>query len=297
MRNSISKKVLPYLFIAPCFILLFIFNYYAMFLAFKNSFENFTMGYQAEWVGFTNYIHIVHDKIFLASMVNQMVMTIVRVILQTFLPLLAAELLFFVRHKRMMSAIRTAFIVPMMVPGIVIILIWRYFYNPSFGLNSFLQLIGLQRWAQDWLNNSHTALWSVLFVGLPFVSGLYFLIYHAGLNGIGTDVHEAAIIDGAGSADIVFRIHLACIRPYINVIFTLALIGSLSDFGLIAATTNGGPGYSSMIPAMYMYQIAFGDGNMGYASTIGVVMFLIIMVLTILTQYVFKARKKGKEGI
>ena len=81
--------------------------------------------------------------------------------------------------------------------------------------------------------------------------------------------------------EVVRYIHLPNIKSYIKVVVTLSLIGSLSGFGLIAATTGGGPGYSTMIPALQMYKIAFGDGKFGYASALGVVLFIVIILLTL----------------
>lgn len=295
MKKSLGQKALPYLFICPTFILLFVFSYYTIFIALTQSFQKFYLGYKATFCGFNNYLGLFKDPIFLASLRNQIVITVAAVFCSVFFPWLAAEMIFFIRHKKVAKVVKTAFVLPMLVPGIVTILIWRFLYNPSFGFNTILTQIGLEKWTHDWLNTPSTALWCVILVGFPFISGLYFLIFHSGLNGIGTELHEAAIIDGAGTFDIVFNIHIPCIVPYINVVFTLSLIGSLSGFGLIAATTGGGPGYSSMIPAMYMYQIAFGSGNMGYASSMGVVMFIIIIILTLVTRVLFKDRS-GKEA-
>lgn len=296
MKQSFSKKAIPYLFIAPTYILLLIFSYFAICFAFKTSFQDYTLGYKAVWVGFANFTKLFHDQIFLASLINQIVLTVAGVAFSVFFPLLAAELLFFIRHKKLADGIKTAFVIPMLVPGIVTILIWRYLYNPQFGFNSVLNLFGMKSLTRDWLNTSSTALWCIIFIGFPFVSGLYFLIFHSGLNAIGTELHEAAIIDGANSFDIIRSIHIPSVLPYISVVFTLSLIGSLSGFGLVAATTGGGPGYASMIPAMYMYKIAFGDGNMGYASAMGVVIFFIIIVLTILSRFLFNSKEKSEVG-
>jgi len=296
MNRSPSVKIIPYIFIAPTFILIFIFSYYAIFLAVVSSFQDFHIGFKTIWIGLENYKQLFTDKIFSASLLSQIIFTIFSVFFNIFFPLLAAELLFFIRHEKISKGIRTAFVVPMLVPGIVTILIWRYLYNPSFGINSILKLLGLDSLTRDWMNTPSTALMSVIFVGFPFVSGLYFLVFHSGINSIGQDLHEAAYIDGASSIDIVFRIHLSCLLPYIKVVFSLSLIGSLSGYGQVAATTAGGPGYSSYIPSYYMYKVAFGDGNMGYASTMGVVIFVLLAVLTLVSRKLIKTEADDLEG-
>ena len=166
-------------------------------------------------------------------------------------------------------------------------------YNNDFGFNTILKSIGLGSLAHNWLNDPNTALWCIIFIGFPFVSGLYFLIFHAGINNIGMELYEAAIIDGASSFQVITRVHLPNVVPYINVVFTLSLIGSLSNFGLVAATTGGGPGNATMIPSMLMYQVAFGDSEFGYASSMGVILFIIIMIVTLLTRKIFS--KKGAD--
>lgn len=290
--KTLTKKAVPYLFILPTFAFLFLFYYYAVYLAATSSFKDFILGYEAKFNGLTNYIRLFSDVVFLRSLINQVLITVTSVFNSVFWPLLAAELLFFIRRTRVAGAMKTAFVIPMLVPGIVTILTWRYLYNPAYGINSILDVLGLKTLKHDWLNDGATALWSIIFVGFPYVSGLYFLIFHGGLNGIGQEIHEAAIIDGASSMDIVRKIHLPSMLPYVNVTFTLSLIGSLSGFGLVAATTGGGPGYSSMIPALHMYRIAFNDGNMGYASSMGVILFIIIIILTLASRSLLKERER-----
>ncbi len=286
--KNVPAKVVPYLFILPSFIFLFLFYYYAVYLAITSSFKDFHMGYLPTFIGFANYVKLFKDVVFRASLLNQVIITITSVFNSVFWPLLAAELLFFIRRAKIADGIKLAFVVPMLVPGIVTILTWRYLYNPAYGFNSILDLLSLKSWKHDWLNESTTSLWAIILVGFPYVSGLFFLVFHGGLNGIGPDIHDAAMIDGASNLDIVRHIHLPSILPYLNVVITLSLIGSLSGFGLVAATTGGGPGYSSMIPALHMYRVAFGDGNMGYASSMGVVIFIIIIVLTLSSRRLFK---------
>ena len=208
--------------------------------------------------------------------------------------LLAAELLFFIRRKKIANIVKTAFVIPMLVPGIVTTLTWRYLYNNDFGFTTILKAMGLDSLTRNWLNDETTALWCVILVGFPFVSGLYFLIFHAGINNIGMELYEAAVIDGASSLQVVTKVHLPNVVSYINVIFTLSLIGSLSNFGLVAATTGGGPGNATLTPSLYMYKVAFGNSaDFGYASTMGVALFVIIMIVTLLTRKIFS--EKGAD--
>lgn len=126
-----------------------------------------------------------------------MIITVTSVLKAVFFPLLTAELLFFVRHKKVADTIKSMFVIPMLVPGIVSTLIWRFLYNKDFGFNSLLQLLGLKSWQHNWMNDEKTALLSIILMGFPFVAGLNFLIFHAAVNNVGQELYEAAKIDGA----------------------------------------------------------------------------------------------------
>ena len=90
---------------------------------------------------------------------------------------------------------------------------------------------------------------------------------------------------------VVRYIHVPNLKPYVKTIFTLSLIGSLSGFGQIYAMTGGGPGYATMIPSLLMYKVAFGDGQFGYASALGMVIMLVIVVLTVVSRKLLKTEE------
>ena len=281
----------PYLFIAPTIILIAIFSYYAFFNGLYNSFTDYRVtNNETSFVGFANYITLFSQEgsVFWGSFKNQVIITLVGVFNAIFWPLLTAELLFFVRRKKIANFIKSTFVMPMLVPGIVVTLIWRFLYNKSFGFNSVLTTLGLDSLKHDWMNDKTTALFSVIFMGFPYVSGLNFLIFHAAINNIGRELYEAAVIDGATSAQVAFQIHVPNVVGYISVIATLSLIGSLSGFGSILATTNGGPGNTTMVPSLLMYRVAFTDGRFGYASAMAVIIMIVILVLTVIQRKMLK---------
>lgn len=281
MKKSWKSKIVPYLFLTPTFIFLAVFSYYSIGNAVYTSFTNAQLGRETQWVGLSNYINAFHDEMFLVSFRTQVVITVAAVVFSVFFPVLASELLFFIKHKRVANIIKTAFVIPMLVPQIVVILIWKFLYSPNFGFNTILEAMHMSGITHNWLNDPATALFCVVLIGFPFVSGMYFLIIHTGVNMIGEELYEAAIMDGASQWNVVRSIHLPNLRPYIKIVVTLSLVQSLSGFGLVAATTDGGPGYSTMIPALQMYNVAFGDGKFGYASAFGVILFIVIIILTL----------------
>ena len=291
MKNNPLKKCEPYSFIAPTFILLVIFMYFSIGLAFYMSLTDKVPGRETHFIGLQNYIDLLSDQMFLKSFENQIYISFFSVVNSIVFPLLAALILYYVRHKFASKLIKTMFVIPMLVPGIVTILIWKYLFNANYGFNSILDAIGLSQLTHNWLNDENTALWSIIFTGFPFVSGMYFLLFHTGLNNISSELYDAAKVDGASSWNIVWNIQIPGVWPYVKVVATLSLIGSLSGFGNVAAMTAGGPGYSTMIPALQMYKVAFGDGKHGYASALGVVLFFVIVIVTVLTNKLMSAKE------
>jgi ABC-type sugar transport system permease subunit len=290
MKKSFNP--IPYIFITPTIILVAVFSYFSMANAVYTSFTQYRSGFVQVFTGLENYKKLFGDRVFWMSFRNQAVMTVTGVFNSCFWPLLAAELLFFIRRRRVSAVIKTAFVVPMLVPGIVTALTWRFLFNNDYGFNTMLESAGLKSLVRNWLNESATAIWCVILVGFPFVSGLYFLILHAGVNNIGSEIYEAAVIDGAGSFQVAALIHIPNLKPYINVIATLSLIGSLTNFGVIAAMTSGGPGNATLTPSMHMYRVAFGNSDLGYASSMGVAILAVVMVFTFALRRILRDKEE-----
>ena len=276
MKKSFAERCVPYLFIAGTFLMLIVFMYFSVGLAFYTSLTDKMPGRETHFIGLENYKALLSDDMFRMSFRNQAVLSLFAVFNSVFFPLLAALILYHVRHKKLSRIIKTLFVIPMLVPSIVVILIWKYLYNPNFGFNSILKLL------------------CIILVGFPFVSGMYFLLFHTGINSISPELYDAARVDGATSMDVVRYVQIPGVWPYVKIVATLSLIGSLSGFGQVAAMTAGGPGYSTMIPALQMYKVAFGDGRHGYASALGVVLFFVIVILTLITNKVLSG--KGEKS-
>lgn len=296
MRGKFLRKCLPYIFLAPTFITLIIFLYLSVGVAFGISLTDkmASPAFETHFIGLQNFQTLLSDKVFWLSFRNQVVISVFAVFNSCFFPLLAALLLFNIRHRRRAGAVRIAFVLPMLVPSIVTILIWKFLYNPNFGFNSILELFNLGSLTHNWLNERVTALWCIVLLGFPFVSGMYFLLFHAGINNIDSSLYDAAKVDGATSWVIVRNIQLPSVWPYVKVVATLSLISSLSGFGQVSALTGGGPGYETMIPALYMYKVAFGDGRQGYSSALGVVLFIVIVLLTVVTNKLMSIKEDKK---
>ena len=288
MKKKITLRTIkPYLFLIPIFSLLIIFKYIPFGMAIEKSFFNWNGANMNEFIGFQNFEEAFQDKIFLESIKKAFVVMVVQVLIVITVPLITAELLYAVKSTRAQYVVRTAFTFPMVVPSVVIILLWKWILNGDTGvLNAFLKGIGLSSLAQLWVGSAKTALGSILAVGFPWLGmvslgGMPFLLYFGALQSIPRDLFEAADLDGVNLFQRIRCIDLPMLASQIKLMVTLAIINSLQIFDVVFILTKGGPGTSTMVPAVYMYEQGFSYRRMGYCSALGTILFLLIMLLTV----------------
>ncbi len=297
-KKFILRTIKPYLFLIPVYFLLITFKYFPFGMALQKSFFNWNGGNINEFIGLQNYIEAFHDKVFLGSLLTVSKVMIFYIIVVVTIPLLTAELLYAVKSTKKQYAIRTAFTFPMVVPGVVIILLWKWILAGDIGiLNNVLTNIGLGGWAQPWLGTTKTALGAILAIGFPWLGmstlgGMQFLIYFGALQSVPKDLFEASQIDGVNIVQRFFKIDIPMLSSQLKLMITLAIINSLQIFESIYILTKGGPVTATMVPAVYLYEQGFTYRRMGYSSAIGIILFIIIMILTVLNNKFLKSADK-----
>jgi len=208
---------------------------------------------------------------------------IFQVAVQLTVPLITAEIIFHLRHERVRHFWRVLFVVPLVVPPIVIWLIWQFIYSDQGVFNNLLTWAGHGELTRGWLNDPQFALPSIFFIGFPFVYPIALLIYYAGLLNISPDVHEAAQLDGITAISRFFKIDVPLIVGQIRLIALLVMITVVTQgYQTVLVLTGGGPGNVTMMPGLYLYNNAFQYQKLGYASAIGVLIFVVILGLTVL---------------
>ena len=271
-------------FLLPTMILLIGFCYYPAINAVKGSFYDWDGFNLPEWTGLENYASLFSDSIFALSLKNVFKWALGSITVSLLAPLIGALMIFHLKNRRTQYWYRVIFVLPMVVPSIVTIQIWTFIYEPNIGhLNTALRSLGLDTLAKNWLGETALVIPALVFVGFPWISGFNLLIYYAGLQDISQDVLEYTQIDGCSSWQRVFHIELPLILGQIKLLLILGLINTLQNITLPLLMTNGGPGYDSYTPGLYMYFQAFRLGSYSMANTIATVMFVIILVLTIIS--------------
>lgn len=282
------------MFLLPIYFLMVTFKYIPFCMAIFKSFFNWNGGNVDVFIGFKNYTAALHDPVLLRSLWNSFLISGANILIVLTLPLLAAELLYAVRSQKKQYIIRTAFTFPMVVPSVVIILLWKWILAGDTGvLNYFLGMAGLDGLVKPWLGNSKTALASIIAIGFPWLGsaalgGLQFLLYYGALQNISKDMFEAAQIDGADLFQRFCKIDLPMLASQMKLTVTLAIINAVQVFDTVYILTKGGPGTATITPSVVLYEQGFTYRKMGYASAIGVIMFAIIMILTIINQKLMK---------
>jgi len=281
--KSAGQNLSCYCFVLPTFILVSVFSFIPFFWAFKGSFYCYEIGGESTFIGMSNYFEYFSDPIFLPSFSNMLFLTVFAVCVFIVFPLTIAKLIFSLSSERAKYAFRIIFLVPIVVPIVATQLIWQgLIYNDQGLVNEFLRLIGSGDLATGWLSDPKTVLLAVAFIGFPWASGINILIFYAGLSNIPESVHEAACLDGASGIKKFFVIDVPLVLSQIKLILILTVIAGVQGFEHIFILTEGGPGFKSMVPGLWMYYNAFSFQRMGYACAIGVVLFAVILSLTIL---------------
>jgi len=273
---------LAYVFLLPAFALIALFSYYPAGMAFYYSFTSFSLRSVTEFVGLENFREILlEDRYFRVGFANMVIIVLTSILKTITVPLLVAELIFWLRNSVHQYLFRTLFVLPAVVPDLVFTLMWRQVYDPNTGLlNQLLAAVGLEQWQRAWLGNEATALWAIITVGFPFVSAFAFLILLGGLLAINPEFFDAAKVDGASRWARFWHIDVPLLLPQFRILLFFAVIGTVQGFAAIFILTRGGPGYATYVPALQMY-LRIGAGDFGYASAIGVILFVIILALTL----------------
>ena len=268
-----------YIFLLPWLIMFCIFYAYPLIYGSVVSFTNFTLG-SMEWVGLANYKKIFQDYAFWRSLVAMLCYAVIVIPLQVFLPMWMANVLRPHGGKFNTAAKLLAYL-PGVTCSVALVLSWKFMYDPNLGLMStILRWFGVTGFSV--FNSAKTAipLLSVLIVLSNLGSNL--IIYSAALNSIPNDYYEAAELDGASRGQQFRKITMPLLHPTIVYVFITATIAALQIFVIPQLMTGGGPNYTTTTLLMLGYDTAFSNNQFGYASAIGVILFILTAIVAVI---------------
>lgn len=285
-RQSQAQRpplVVIYLLLALTFIPLGVFNYVPAASAIYHAFTSWDVGGETAWVGLANFTKMVRDPVFLESCWNLLRLGTFVFIVSMSVPFIVAEMIYHLRSERAGYLCRVLLVLPMVVPGVVTFMLWGYMYSDAGIFTELLFGFGLEEYITGWLSDPDTALWAVAFVGFPFAYGVNVLIYYAGLANLPVAVLEAGELDGLSGLGKILQIHVPLVLSQFRLLLILTVITIVNGFEAVLILTNdGGPGYETLVPGLYMYQNGFIYQRMGYACAIGLLMLVFLLAFTML---------------
>jgi raffinose/stachyose/melibiose transport system permease protein len=277
--------------------LIVVFGYIPATSAIYHAFTRWDVGAESHWVGLENFRLLLTDPVFLKSLFNMLKLGVFGFLVNLSIPFVIAEMIYHLRSERSAFFCRVLVVLPMVVPGVVVFMIWKTVYSDFGILTELLNAIGLHSWVRGWLSHPDTALWAVACVGFPFANGFNILIYYAGLSNIPPELLDAAKVDGLGTLGRITRIHIPLVMQQVKLLVILTVIGVVNGFeSIYILTEDGGPGYETMVPGLYMYLNGFSYQQMGYACAIGLLMLLFLLTFTITLNRVMRAETYEPGG-
>lgn len=281
-------KTAPYLFLLPAGIVLLIFFFIPFFQTIFLSFQNYSTNiYQANFIGLQNYVEIIHNPIFYKVMWNTLLYLIlavpVLVIFSLFLAILINQKI------KGLTLYKILIYLPVIVSIVVAAIAFKWLYAEQGILNYILNVFHIK--SIGWLTDPKYAIYSVILVTIWKGVGYYMMIYLASLMSVPKELYEACDIDGAG----FFRKHLTVtiphIMPTIALVTTISSISAMKIFAEIYVMTKGGPLNSTKTIVYYIYEKAFENLDLGYASAMAVILLVIVMVFSLINILCFERNK------
>ncbi|WP_347976891.1 sugar ABC transporter permease [Microbacterium sp. ProA8] len=267
-----------YLFIAPQLAGIVLFVLVPLVLVFYYSFHEWNvLAGTFTFVGLENVEKLFSDPQLAPVLTATGVFSVGLVVFNLTLALLLAVMLN--RRWRGITVFRTIFFSPVVVSLVAWTIVWGFLLQDNGGINGLLAMVGIE--GPNWLREGPTAMLSVIVVQVFKNVGLNMVLFLAALQGVPRELQEAARVDGANDRQIFSRIVLPLISPTILLTLIITIVGSLQVYAQIAVLTQGGPGISTTVLVYYLVQQAFDFHHFGYGSTLALLLFLIVLVLTI----------------
>jgi ABC-type sugar transport system permease subunit len=289
-----QDAVIGILLVLPAIVLALVFKIIPLLRGIYVSFFLFKPGEATQWVGLGNYDRMIHDPTVQGAFLNA-AKVILTLPVWVVLPLIMALLIF--QRTPGWSLFRAVYFMPYTIAPVIVGQVFRELLHVKGPLNQLLRTVGLDFLALSWLGDKNVALFSLVGVVLWSYFGLGVVTYLAGLGTISEELFDAAAIDGAGFFTRMFRIVVPLIFPVMGYWTILCTSGMLIwMFPFIFAMTEGGPGYATMLPEYLVYITAFRFNERGYGTTIGVALFIFVLIFaTFQVRYMYISGTKSEK--
>ncbi len=278
-KPRITKSLTGWFFLLPAVLVFSTFSWYPIIRGFIISFQSIDLINKPEFVGIENFTMLFEDQDMPTAWKNTLYYSFLGVIFGYLVPLLIA--LFINEVRRGKSFFRLVFYTPTVVPPMAAMLLWKWIYDPRSGLaNLVVGLFGGEPLL--WLNSPDTAMLSIVFMSTWAYSGGTMLLYLAALQGVPASLYEAAEIDGAKLPRRLWHVTLPEIRGVMIILLVLQIIGTMQVFVEPFVMTKGGPANATLTVIMLVYRYGFEYRNFGIAGALGVLMFIVLVLFSLM---------------
>lgn len=282
-----SESFTAWAFMSPGLVLLAVFVVWPILFSIPLSLTDYSVIGETSFVGFDNFSRAFKDPKFLISLWNSLVYVLIVPVLQ----ILSIFMAILVNSKIPgIKIFRTAYYIPVVTSMVAVAIIWNWLLSNNGVVNYILLSLGIIDAKVGWLSSSSTALYVLMFITTWKGLGYYMMLYLAGLQSIPEELYDAARIDGAGRFKVIMRITVPLLKPYVFFCSLISLMAAIRVFDEMFVLTEGGPGNSTLTSSLYIYQQGIEQFKFGYASTLGL---LVSVVIGILSVFVFKFNQKG----
>jgi raffinose/stachyose/melibiose transport system permease protein len=240
------------------------------------------------WVGLANYERVLSDPQLLSSIWHAFFLIIFFTVLPVIGGLLVAALLQEIKLRGLATTARTALFLPQIIPGAAAAIAWVWMFSGNGAVNQLLSGIGLDGLTRAWLGDFTWSLPAVGIIGSWLGLGFCTILLIAGIGKIDASIYEAAQLDGAGFLSTFRAVTLPGLRQEIGVCVTVTIIAALASFDIVFMSTQGGPGTSTMVPGVLIYQLGFTEARIGLASALAVVLTALILAVILPLQRFFR---------
>jgi raffinose/stachyose/melibiose transport system permease protein len=268
--------------VLPAVALLVVFVYYPIVENIRLSFYSWSaFSVRPAFVGLDNYATAVGDPVFWHAIWNNGLYAVVSLFFQVGVAIVLAAVLEEVVHQRLRGILRTIYFIPATISITVAGILFSFLYNPQIGLlNRALDAVGLGSLAHDWLGDPNTSIWSIIAMSQWQSIGYTAVLFVVAIQRIPRELYEAATVDGSGHLRTFFSITVPLLREMTTLVVILTMSGAFLVFNEVMVMTAGGPSNSSHVLGTWLYRNAFLSDNMGYASAIATVIFVITFALS-----------------
>ncbi|WP_254678939.1 carbohydrate ABC transporter permease [Arthrobacter sp. 24S4-2] len=276
---------LAWILIAPALVGFIVFAVYPTLRGIYLSFTNFRVLSPPSWTGLDNFVRLIHDDVFWGALGVTVYFVVLSVVIGMTFSLVTAVIL----HRLNASTlVRGMVILPFLISGVVAATTWSWMLDSQLGIINML-IEKLTGSPILFLGSRSWAIPSIALISVWKSMGYNAIIIFAGLQTIPSTVYEAGRIDGASEVKMFRYLTLPLLRPILAMVLILNVIGSFQVFDIVAVTTKGGPANASNVLQMYIYQKAFGQFDFGYASTMSLALFAMLIVITFLQMRLTRA--------